>query len=81
MHWNDTGMGWGGRWEGGSGWGTHVQPWLIHVNVWQKPLQYCKVIRLQLKYFLKNLPNEKGDFSQIVVYFNKNILPYNRPSC
>ena len=42
------GMGWGGRWEGGSGWGTHVNPWLIHVNVWQKPLQYCKVISLQL---------------------------------
>ena len=38
----------GGRWEGGSGWGTHVNPWLIHVNVWQKPLQYCKVISLQL---------------------------------
>ena len=42
------GMGWGGRWEGGSGWGTHVNPWLIHVNVWQKPLQCCKVISLQL---------------------------------
>ena len=42
------GMGWGGRWEGGSGWGTHVNPWLIHVNVWQKTLQYCKVISLQL---------------------------------
>ena len=42
------GMGWGGRLEGGSGWGTHVTPWLIHVNVWQKPLQYCKVISLQL---------------------------------
>ena len=42
------GMGWRGRWEGGSGWVTHVYPWLIHVNVWQKPLQYCKVISLQL---------------------------------
>ena len=42
------GMGWGGRREGGSGWGTHVNPWLIHVNVWQKPLQYCKVLSLQL---------------------------------
>ena len=29
--------------------GTHVHPWLIHVNVWQKPPQYCKVISLQLK--------------------------------
>ena len=27
---------------------THVNPWLIHVNVWQKPLQYCKVVSLQL---------------------------------
>ena len=31
-------MGWGGKLEGGSGWGAHVNPWLIHVNVWQKPL-------------------------------------------
>ena len=42
------GMGWGGRREGGSGWGAHVDSWLIHVNVWQKPLQYYKVISLQL---------------------------------
>ena len=42
------GMGWGGRQEGGSGCETHVNPWLIHVYVWQKPLQYCKVISLQL---------------------------------
>ena len=42
------GMGWGGRWEGVLGWETHVNPWLIHVNVWQKPLQYCKAISLQL---------------------------------
>ena len=41
-------MGWGERWERGSGWGTRVNPRLIHVNVWQKPLQYCKVISLQL---------------------------------
>ena len=41
-------MGWEGRQEGGSGWGTHVNPWLIHVSVWQKTLQYCKVISLQL---------------------------------
>ena len=42
------GMGWGGRREGGSGWWTHINPWLIHVNVWQKPLQNCKAISLQL---------------------------------
>ena len=43
------GMGRGGKWEGGSGWGTRVHPWLIHVNDWWKPPQYCKVISLQLK--------------------------------
>ena len=47
-----TGMtqkdGMGRKVEGGFSMGTHVNPWLIHVNVWQKPLQYCKVISLQL---------------------------------
>ena len=33
---------------GGFRMGTHVNPWLIHVNVWQKPLQYYKAISLQL---------------------------------
>jgi len=44
--------GWG-REGGGMGiqdGGTHVHPWLIHVNVLQKPSQYCKVISLQLKW-------------------------------
>ena len=36
------------RVERGSGWGIHVTPWLIHVNVWQNPLQCCEVISLQL---------------------------------
>ena len=36
------GIGWRGRWEGGSGWGTHVNPWLFHFNVWQNPLQIKK---------------------------------------
>ena len=35
----------GGGWE--TGWGTHVNPWLIHVSARQKPLQYCRVISLQ----------------------------------
>ena len=48
----DNPEGWGGE-GGGTGvqdGGTHVHPWLIHVSVWQKPPQYCKVISLQLKH-------------------------------
>ena len=32
VHWDDPER-WDG--EGGSGWGTHVHPWQIHVDVWQ----------------------------------------------
>ena len=28
---------------------THVYLWLIRVDVWQNPTQYCKAIILQLK--------------------------------
>ena len=41
--------------------GDTVNSWLIHVNVWQKSLQYCKVISLQLiKINKKNKLNEMG---------------------
>ena len=41
-----TGMtleGWDGeKWEGDSGWGTHVHLWEIHVNVWQNRYNIVK---------------------------------------
>ena len=59
------GMGWGGRWEGDSGCGTHVWVWWMGMGMgypWvstmgmvdpcqhmAKPQQYCKVFSLQLK--------------------------------
>ena len=54
------GIGWRGRWEGGSGWGTHVNPWLIDVNVWQKPLQLKKKKKKELS---ENLCSRPGQFS------------------
>ena len=43
VHWDDP-EGWyregGGR--GGSGWGTHVGPWWIHVDVWQNQYNIVK---------------------------------------
>ena len=69
------GIGWRGRWEGGSGWGIHVNPWLIHVNVWQDPLQYYKVISLQL-IKINEKKKKKSIFSKKkkIVYV-LNILP------
>ena len=28
---------------------TYLYLWLIHVDVWQKPAQYCKTISLQFE--------------------------------
>ena len=36
------GMVRGGRWEGGSGWGTRVHPWQMHVDVWQNQYNIVK---------------------------------------
>ena len=42
-----SGVGWGGRWEGGSeGRGIYVYLWLINVEVWQTTAKFCKAIIL-----------------------------------
>ena len=43
------GNGWRGRWEGVLGWGTHVNPWLFHFNVWQNPPQIKKEKKNKVK--------------------------------
>ena len=61
------GIGWRGRWEGGLGWGIHVYPCIHSFHVWQKPLQYCKVISLQLiKINEKKTKKERNS-----LFFNK----------
>ena len=55
--------------EGGSGWGIHATPWLIHVNVWQNPLKCCEVISLQLIKI-----NEKKKWENVCVKIDK--MPY-----
>ena len=37
VHWDEP-----EGWDGGSGWGTHVHPWLMHVNVWQNQYNIVK---------------------------------------
>ena len=48
------GIRWSGRWEGGSGWGAHVNPWLFHFNVWQNPLQKKKKKKTNDKFIRKS---------------------------
>ena len=43
------GMGWGGRMEGGSKGEEYVYLWLIHVEIWQKTIQFYKAFILQEK--------------------------------
>ena len=78
------GIGWRGTWEGGSEWGTHVNPWLIHVNVWHKPLQYCKIISLQLiktngkkKYITISIDNYNTNSRPQCFYLTSLILYLN----
>ena len=83
------GIGWRGRWEGGSGWGIHVYSGLIHANVWQKPLQYCKIISFQLINKTKqNKMNEqtnkktpsKNQFLKISAFWSLRKPNFLRPS-
>ena len=76
------GMEGGGRWEGGSGWGTRVHPWQIHVNVWQN--QYNIVISLQKKkknVFLiiptLHLPFALLLFNEYTVKFSRGYVIYD----
>ena len=45
-----------GRWEEGSGWGTRVYPWQIHVDIWQN--QY-NIVKLKNKINLKKKSLQK----------------------
>ena len=60
-----TGMtlrdGMGRELEGDSGWGTHVHPWVIHVNVWQKPLDQV-ISQFVWKY--KKTPNSQSNLEK-----------------
>ena len=46
------GMVWGGRREGGSGWGTHVCLWRIHFDIWQNQYNNVK-FKNKIKFFKK----------------------------
>ena len=42
-------LGWGGRREEGSGWGTHVYMWQTHFDIWQNQYNIVKSNKIKLK--------------------------------
>ena len=74
------GIRWKGRWERRSGWGIHVTPWMIHVNVWQNPRKCCEVISLQL-IKINEKKNKKTEYHQVSwvcrIFYCPNMLAKN----
>ena len=65
--------------------GTYVYLWLIHVDVWQKPTQYCKAIILQLKIIFKKENKKRDSISKrpetiiksgLVMWGSAWVIPY-----
>ena len=53
------GMVWGGRREEGSGWGTRIYLWWIHVDKWQNQYNIVK---------LKNKIKKKFIFTHVILH-------------
>ena len=61
-----------GRREEGSGWGTHVYLWRIHVDIWQNPYN---IVKLKNKIKKKNSLNTSKNFTLICNSLDKFELP------
>ena len=61
------GMVQGGRREEGSGWGTCVYLWRIHVDIWQSQYNIVKLKKKRIKKIVISLLNMLSLFS---TYFN-----------
>ena len=61
----------GGRFEREE---TDVYLWLIHVDVWQKPTQYCKAIILHLKINLIIQKNKPQGEAMASSWLHKELL-------
>ena len=71
------GMVWGGRREEGSGWGTRVYLWRIHVDIWQNQYNIVKFKNKAKKIFkqrnIHNVKSEVYDYILLVIW-NKDVL-------
>ena len=77
-------VGWGGGWEGHKTEGINIYLWLIHAVVWQKPMQHCKAIILQLKkidgYISKDLSLGSSSWPSLIFLAKNPTLDTNPQS-
>ena len=78
VHWDDRAMVWGRRWEGGSGWGTRVHPWRMHVDVWQN--QY-NIVKLKNNDNNKKTKKKLNKREQLSIEDGKTLLPNPESQC
>ena len=64
------GMVQGGRREEGSGWGTHVYLWQIHVDIWQNQYNIVKLKKIKKNKSLK-YPREKKKKGEYPWYLSR----------
>ena len=57
-------MVWGGRREEGSGWGTHIYLWWIHLDIWQNQYNIVKLNKIKLR---KNWKKKKGCIQLLLI--------------
>ena len=62
------GSGWRGRWEGGSGWGRHVNSRPFHFNVWQNSLQIKKKKEKKSLFLMWTLISQKQEWTTLMTF-------------
>ena len=64
----------GGRWEEGSGWGTRVYLWWIHVDIWQNQYNIVKLKnKIKLKKKEKNIPRMLDSLVFCMKYLSSHV--------
>ena len=59
-------MIWSGRWEGDSGLGACIHPWLIHVNAWQNQYSIVKLNKVKKNCIEKEMATHSSILTWVI---------------
>ena len=75
------GMVWGGRREEGSGWGTHINLWWIHFDIWKNQYNIVKLKnKIELKKKKRISSSKKKKKIEVRLIYNYVFQVYNSNS-